>query len=61
MVGNEYRHFRSVRSLSDLGVRSEASEESNPIFRDFEAHSGDYATRNRGKMGRFTTAAIASS
>jgi hypothetical protein len=46
------------RSLSDLGNRSEASGKSSPFFRSFEAHSGNYATKKIGKMGRFPIAAV---
>jgi hypothetical protein len=49
------------RSLSDLGVRSEASGKASPFFRHFEAHSGAYVTRNGGKVGRFPAAAVESS
>jgi hypothetical protein len=52
--------FLPLRSLSDLGVRSEASEKSSPLFRHFEAHSGDYVTKNGGMMGRFPAAAVES-
>ena len=37
--------FLPLRSLSDLGVRSEASEKSSPLFRHFEAHSDDYVMK----------------
>ena len=30
----------------------------SPVFRNFEAHSGDYVTKNYGKMGRFAAAAV---
>jgi hypothetical protein len=49
--------FRSS-SLSDLGNRSEAGGKPSPFFRSFEAHSGNYATKKIGKMGRFPTAAV---
>ena len=47
-----------VRSLSALGNRSEASGKSSPLFRSFEAHSENYATKKIGKMGRFPIAAV---
>jgi hypothetical protein len=52
---------KTARSLSDLGVRSEADGRVRTKRHDFEAHSGSYATRNRGDLGRSPAAAVESS
>jgi hypothetical protein len=52
---------RATRSLSDLGVRREASGRARTNCHDFEAHSGSYATRNRDDLGRSPAAAVESS
>ena len=48
---------RSGRSLRGRRRRSEASVNSRPIFRLFEARSGRYATKTNGKSGRSGAAA----
>jgi transposase-like protein len=47
-----------LSSLSDLGNRGEARGKASPFFRSFEEHSGSYATKKIGKMGRVPAAAV---
>ena len=46
------------RSLSDLGNRSEHGGRASTNGHDFEAHSGPYATKNRGHLGRSPISAV---
>ena len=47
-----------LRSLSDLGDRSEPSGRARPFFRSFEENSRSYLTRRIGKMGRYPAGAV---
>ena len=50
--------IRATGSLSDLSDRREPDERARTDFHDFEAHSPDYVTRNRGNMDRYPTGAV---
>ena len=50
-------HDSLTRRLRGRRRRSEASVNSSPIFRSFEARSGRYATKTNGKSGHRCTAA----
>jgi hypothetical protein len=52
---------QSARSLSDLGVRSEASGKLRIVFRPFEANGGFHLTKMAGKIDQFNAAAVGQS
>jgi hypothetical protein len=53
------RAYLEARSLSDLSDRREPDGRARTDFHDFEAHSPDYETKNRGNMDRYPAGAVA--